>query len=143
MGVLQLVTPPLEKRRSIKPFAAMAAAEARRGRTVALADRLQADVGAFTFYLDRRLLILNDGAEVVSYLSAAEPRAVIILETGLRAIEPRLGSLPHARRVAGSPNTVSRSFVLLVNHPGEEAPEAGADPAGPAGKVNPKVATKR
>jgi uncharacterized membrane protein YcjF (UPF0283 family) len=109
MGVLQLVTPPLEKRRSIKPFAAMAAAEARRGRTVALADRLQANVGAFTFYLDRRLLILNDGAEVASYLSAAEPRAVIIPEAGLRAIEPRLASLPHARLVAGSPGTVSGS----------------------------------
>jgi hypothetical protein len=120
MGVLQLVTPPLEKRRSIKPFVAMAAAEARRGRTIALADRLQADVGAFTFYLDRRLLILSDGAEVVSYLSAAEPRAVIIPEAGLRSIEPRLVNFPHARLVAGSPGTVSREFVLLVNLPGED-----------------------
>jgi 4-amino-4-deoxy-L-arabinose transferase-like glycosyltransferase len=119
IAVLQLVTPPLERRRSIKPIAAMAAAEARRGRTVALADGLAADIGAFTFYLDRRLPILKDGGEVAAYLSAAEPRAVIVPEAKLHSAEVELANLPYARRVAGSPGTVSREFVLLVNRPGE------------------------
>lgn len=143
MAVLQFVTPAIERSRSWKPIAALAAEEARRGRTVALAGDVQRDVGAFTFYLDRRLAILKDGKDVVSYLSVTEPRAVIAPGEKLPSMEAQLAGVPHTRLIAGDPGTLSRSFVLLVNRPGEEAAGAGADPVLPGGKVNQKVATER
>jgi 4-amino-4-deoxy-L-arabinose transferase-like glycosyltransferase len=143
IGVLQFVTPSIEWGRSLKPFARLAAEEVRRGRTVAFAGDLQSDIGAFTFYLDRRLAILKDGKDVVSYLSATEPRAVIAPAEKLPSMEVQLAGVPHTRLIAGDPGTLSRSFVLLVNHPGEEAAGAGTDPVGPDGKANQKVATER
>jgi 4-amino-4-deoxy-L-arabinose transferase-like glycosyltransferase len=115
MGVLQIVTPVIERSRSWKPIAALAGGEARRGTEVAFAGGLEADLGAFTFYLDQRLPVLRSAAEVASFLSTTAPRAVIVPEANLPGIESRLTDVPHARLTAGSPGTLSRAFVLLVN----------------------------
>lgn len=143
MAVLQLVTPVIEYHRSYKPFATFVANEVRHGTEVALVGARESDIGAFTFYLDRRLAILKDGKDVVSYLSATEPRAVIAPGETLPSMEAQLAGVPHTRLIAGDPGTPSRSFVLLVNRPGQDVVGAGTDPAGPAGKVNQKEATDR
>jgi 4-amino-4-deoxy-L-arabinose transferase-like glycosyltransferase len=121
MVALQLVTPVIERDRSYKPFVTLTAEEATHGRAVALAEAQESDIGAFTFYLDRRLPILKDPSDVVAYVKAPEPRAVIVPTYRLAAIEAALAAVPHARLQAGVPGTVSRSFVLLVNQPQEEA----------------------
>jgi len=143
MCTLQLVTPVIEYHRSYKPFATFVENEARHGREVALVDTKESDIGAFTFYLDRRLAILKDGKDVVSYLSVTEPRAVIAPGEKLPSMEAQLAGVPHTRLIAGDPGTLSRSFVLLVNRPGEETAGAGADPVGLAQKVDQKVVTER
>jgi hypothetical protein len=58
-------------------------------------------------------------------------------------MEVQRAGVPPTRLIAGDPGTLSRSFVLLVNRPGEEPARAGADPVGLAAKVNQKVATAR
>jgi len=120
MGVVQVVTPVIERSRSWKPIATLAKQEAGRGRAVAFAGDLQADLGAFTFYLESRLQVLASADDVASYLSASDPRAVIVPEGRLRSVYPKLLSLPHTELLAGAPGTLSRSFVLLVNRSGEE-----------------------
>ena len=137
MATLQLVTPAVDRDRSYRPFAALAAGEAAQGRDVALATSQECDVGAFTFYLDRRLPILRDGSEVASFLEVARPREVIVPTDKLHAIEAALGSFPHAQLQVGAPGTVSRSFVLLLNRPLEEEARAGGSATG----VHPTMAS--
>jgi hypothetical protein len=133
MVALQLVTPAIDHDRSYGPFVTLAAEEATHGRAVALAEAQESDIGAFTFYLDRRLAILKNVSDVVAYVKAPEPRAVIVPTYRLAAIEAALAAVPHARLQAGATGTLSRSFVLLVNQPQENgaavatlAPKASA-----------------
>jgi hypothetical protein len=143
IGVLQLVTPVIEYHRSYKPFATFVANEVRHGSEVALVGAKESDIGAFTFYLDRRLAILKDGKDVFSYLSATEPRAVIAPGEELPSMEAQLAGVPHTRLIAGGPGTLSRSFVLLVNRPDKNVAGTRVDPVGTAGRVNQKAATGR
>jgi 4-amino-4-deoxy-L-arabinose transferase-like glycosyltransferase len=121
MGVLQIVTSAIDRSRSWKPMAMLAAEEASCGSAVAFAGDIQADLGAFTFYLDRRLPVLPSAADVASYLRAPDPRAVIIPVEKLRSMDAALAAAPHSELAAGAPGTLSRSFVLLVNRPANEA----------------------
>ncbi len=130
MGLVQLATPPIEHARSVKPIASLAAEHASRGRVLALEGGEERDVGAFTFYLDRRLPLLAHGADVTSFLADPEPRAVIARASRLPELRPLLTGLEHEELVAGLPGTVSGSFVLLVNRPGEEL--AGTSGSGAA-----------
>ena len=120
MGALQLVRPAIDRNRSYRPFATVAAEEVTLGRDVALADAQQSDIGPFTFYLDRRLPILTSPTDIVAYLKASRPRAMIAPAGRVAAVEAALAAVPHAQLQAGAPGTVSRSFVMLVNRPEEE-----------------------
>jgi 4-amino-4-deoxy-L-arabinose transferase-like glycosyltransferase len=131
IGILQLVTPPIDRGRTVEPIASLAAEHASRGRVLALACGEERDVGAFTFYLDRRLPLLAHGVDVRSFLADPEPRAVIALASSLPELRPLLTGLEHDELVAGLPDTVSGSFVLLVNRPGEEF--AGTSGSGATG----------
>ncbi len=120
IGILQLVTPPIDRVRSYRPIASLAADYAHQGRAVALATGQEKDVGAFTFYLDRRLPVLNGKGDVASFLAAPEPRAVIAPLSSLSEMAPLLAGIRHQDLVTGAPDTLSRSFVLLINRPGED-----------------------
>ncbi len=119
--LLQLVTPVIELNRSYRPIAALAASEARNGVAVALGSREYHDVGAFTFYLDRRVKVLASGPEIAAFLRGGEPRAVVVPVETLPAVESELVGVPHARLDAGRPESVSRSYALLENRAGEVA----------------------
>ncbi|HQT95172.1 MAG TPA: phospholipid carrier-dependent glycosyltransferase [Thermoanaerobaculaceae bacterium] len=128
---LQLVTPAIDRHRSYRPIAALAADELGHGVTVALGTQEYRDVGAFTFYLDRRLPLLPTGGGVASFLQFPEPRAVIVPRDELPALEVRLAGVPHGRLSAGAPGTLSRAWVILVN--GAEQVATGRAPAGREG----------
>jgi len=138
LGILQLVTPPIDHSRTFEPIASFAADQAGRGRALALAGDEYRDVGAFTFYLDRRLPLLVKGPDVAAFLSGPEPRAVIAPKAMLPEIEPLLANLPHEELFAGAPGTVSGSFVVLENRP---ALEAAGGPSS-AGEGNTVMARK-
>ncbi len=125
--LLQLVTPAIDRNRSYRPIAELAAGELSHGVTVALGTQEYRDVGAFTFYLDRRLALLPTGDGVASFLRSPEPRAVIAPRDALPALEARLAGVPHGRLSAGAPGTLSRAWVILVN--GAEQVAAGRAPA--------------
>jgi hypothetical protein len=143
MCTLQLVTPVIEYHRSYKPFASFVAIEARDGKEVALVRAKESDIGAFTFYLDRRLPLLEDGVEVAAYLKERAPRAVITPTEKLPELEEHLAHVPHARLVAGPPGTLSRSFVLLVNPSWEAGAEASADRERRGGMIDERAVTQR
>ncbi|MGD1146763.1 MAG: phospholipid carrier-dependent glycosyltransferase [Thermoanaerobaculaceae bacterium] len=121
MGVLQLVTPVIDEYRSYKPIATLATKESGHGVAVALGTGEYRDVGAFTFYLDRRLPILKTAADIVSFLRASEPRAVLVPVVTLSLLEPELAEVPHTRLFAGEPRTLSREYALLENRAGQIA----------------------
>jgi 4-amino-4-deoxy-L-arabinose transferase-like glycosyltransferase len=129
--VLQLVTPAIDRHRSYRPIAELAAGELSHGVTVALGTQEYRDVGAFTFYLDRRLALLPTGGGVASFLRSPEPRAVIAPRDELPALEAQLAGVPHGRLSTGSPGTLSRAWVILVN--GAEQVATGRAPAGGEG----------
>ena len=128
---IQLVTPAIDRHRSYRPIAALAAEELSHGVEIALGTAEYRDVGAFTFYLDRRLPLITTGDGVASFLEFPEPRAVIVPREELRAVEARLAGTPHGRLSAGAPGTLSRAYVILVNNAGQVA--AGRTP--PTGKA--------
>jgi 4-amino-4-deoxy-L-arabinose transferase-like glycosyltransferase len=131
---LQLVTPAIDRHRSYRPIAALAADELDHGVTVALGSEEYRDVGAFTFYLDRRLPLLATGGNVASFLRSPEPRAVIAPRGELPELEAQLAGVPHGQLSAGDPGTLSRAWVILVNGAGQVA--AGhARPAEEGGAV--------
>jgi 4-amino-4-deoxy-L-arabinose transferase-like glycosyltransferase len=130
----QLVTPVIDRHRSYRPIAALAADEVDHGVEVALGTEEYRDVGAFTFYLDERLPLLATGDGVASFLNSPEPRAVIVRRANLSEFEARLGGIPHDRLSVGAPGTLSRAWVILVNGAGQVA--AGrARPAEGSGAV--------
>jgi hypothetical protein len=118
---LQLVTPAIDRHRSYRPIAALAADELDHGVEVALGTEEYRDVGAFTFYLDRRLPLLATGGGVASFLRSPEPRAVIAPRDALPALEVQLAGTPYGRLSAGAPGTLSRAWVILVNGAGQVA----------------------
>ncbi len=118
---LQLVTPAIDRQRSYRPIAALAADEADHGVEMALGTEEYRDVGAFTFYLDRRLALLPTANGVASFLRSPEPRAVIAPREELPALEAQLAGVPHGRLSAGGPGTLSRAWVILVNGAGQVA----------------------
>jgi 4-amino-4-deoxy-L-arabinose transferase-like glycosyltransferase len=120
---LQLVTPAIDRHRSYRPIAALAADELSHGVALALATEEYRDVGAFTFYLDRRLPLLATGESVASFLRLPGPRAVITPLEELPAVEGHLADVPHAELATGAKGTLSRSYVILVN--GAEQVAAG------------------
>ncbi len=122
---LQLVTPAIDRHRSYRPIAALAVDELDHGVTVGLGTEAYRDVGAFTFYLDRRLPLLANAGDVASFLRSPEPRAVIAPRDDLSALEAHLAGVPHGRLSAGAPGTLSRAWVILVNGAGQVATGRG------------------
>lgn len=112
----QLICPIVERHKSYVPFARFAQRESA-GRELALGFPEYNAIGAFTFYLDRRLPILETQPEVAAYLSAAAPRAVIAARSDLPALAPALAAVPHDERVCSDPGARSHDFVLLTNRP--------------------------
>ncbi len=132
MALLQLVTPVLDRNRSYGPIAALAASEGRHGVAIGLGSNEYHDLGAFTFYLDRRLPVLATGADIASFLRVREPRAVLVPDESMPKVEAELVGIPHTRLEAGIPGSLSRSYALVENESGEvasgriAAPSAGA-----------------
>ncbi|HUK12910.1 MAG TPA: phospholipid carrier-dependent glycosyltransferase [Thermoanaerobaculaceae bacterium] len=113
--VTLLATPAMERQRSVKPFAALVAQEAGLGTEVALATGECRDIGAFVFYLDRRLPNLRGVGGVHQYMSQPGPRAVIVSRGDLAAVDAALTDTPHAAVGVSSPATSAGSFALVVN----------------------------
>jgi 4-amino-4-deoxy-L-arabinose transferase-like glycosyltransferase len=110
-----LATPVLEQQRTIKPFAALAARQARVGTEVTLATRQFREIGAFTFYLNRRLPNLGDVSRVPVYLEQRTARAAIVPRSALDDIERNLGHVPHSVVGTGQPGTDAAAFALVMN----------------------------
>src|SRR5262249_30789803 len=110
----QLVAPILDRHKSYVPFARFASAESRGGGLSI--GRVEYNViGAFTFYLDRRLPVLSGPAEIASYLSVDKPRAVIVARRDLPGLAGALSTVPHDERSLEDVGARSRDFVLLTN----------------------------
>ncbi|MFI5143810.1 MAG: hypothetical protein ACHQHM_07270, partial [Thermoanaerobaculales bacterium] len=110
-----LAAPVLEQIRSVRPFVELAASQARLGTEIALATAEFRDIGTFTFYLNRRLPNLGDGAAVPDFLAAGKPRAVIIAREELGDVERALAGRPHSSIGAGRPKTNSAAYALVLN----------------------------
>ncbi len=126
---MHLVAPVLDHLRSYRPIADLAGAELDDGVAVALGTEEYRDVGAFTFYLDRRLPLLG-GDTAAAFLRSPQPRAVLVPRAQLPAFEARLAGLPHGRLVAGDPGTLSRAWVLVTNAAELAAEHHPSEPAG-------------
>lgn len=124
-----LIAPILERHKSYVPFARFAVRESS-GRELALGTAEYNIVGAFTFYLDRRLPVLPAPSDVAAYLSSDRPRAVIVARRDLRDLAPALAAIAHGEREDGDPGARSHDFVLLTNRPPPKGPDASA-PAAP------------
>jgi 4-amino-4-deoxy-L-arabinose transferase-like glycosyltransferase len=110
-----LAAPVLEQIRSVRPFVELAASQARLGTEIALATAEFRDIGTFTFYLNRRLPNLGDGAAVPDFLAVGKPRAVIIAREELGDVERALAGQPHSSIGAGRPKTNSAAYALVLN----------------------------
>ncbi|HSS44809.1 MAG TPA: hypothetical protein VLO07_05645, partial [Thermoanaerobaculia bacterium] len=148
-----LLLPIMDRHRSCLPFVRVVT-EQSRGRELSLASSDYDVVGAFTFYLDRRLPTLESTEHVRNYpalhpvvmrlestpervrayLAGKQPRAVIAYRKKLPQIEASLSDVPHDLISSQDPGLRSRDFVILVNCvPAQAAAEfAGAGEPGRA-----------
>jgi 4-amino-4-deoxy-L-arabinose transferase-like glycosyltransferase len=110
----QLVAPILERHKSYIPFARFAESESR-GRELAIGTVEYNIIGAFTFYLDRRLPVLPGPGEIAAYLSNESPRAVIVARRDLKGLDGALSAVAHDVLSCGDAGLRSRDFVLLTN----------------------------
>jgi len=129
MAMLQIATPVIDQQRSYKPIAALAAEEGRHGVTIGLGTNEYHDVGAFTFYLDRRLPTLVTPGDISAFLRAPEPRAVLVPVEQLAPLAEKLVGVPHVRLDAGRQGSLSRAYALLENQAGEVASGRAAAPS--------------
>jgi 4-amino-4-deoxy-L-arabinose transferase-like glycosyltransferase len=124
----QLIAPILERHKSYVPFARFAEAESRGGE-LAIGTVEYNTIGAFTFYLDRRLPVLPGPAEIAAYLSADRPRAVIVARRDLTKWVRALSSVPHEERSLEDAGARSHDFVLLTNRPPDESRSTRGSPS--------------
>lgn len=129
-----LLLPIMDRHRSILQFVRVAT-EQSRGRELSLATSDYDLIGAFTFYLDRRVPTLESTEHIRNYpaihpgvmwpkstpervrvyLAGKQPRAVIAYRKKLPQLEASLSDVPHDVISSQDPGLRSRDFVILVN----------------------------
>ena len=113
--LFHLAIPVLEPYQSYKPAAEAVRFQIAQGREAALGCREYRDIGAFTYYLDRRMTLLDGADAIRNFLGDPKPRAVVLEEGALAALKP-LPAGCRAQGVREAPeDSISRTFLILTN----------------------------
>lgn len=115
VAVTGVVVPVVEAQRSYRPIVALARDASEKGLEVIIGTSQSRDLGAFNFYLDRRLTVVEDPGEIVQFLRSRKPRGVIMPIGRLDDLRTRLGAIPVRTIRAGARHSLSRTFVLVTN----------------------------
>jgi 4-amino-4-deoxy-L-arabinose transferase-like glycosyltransferase len=117
-AVFSAAMPIYDRQRSYKPVVELVRGELDRGREIALAVDASKDVGAFTFYADRRLPEVSLIPGALEYLrQGVGPRGVVIQADDRASLEAALQGFAHGTLgVPESMGLTSPSFLLITRN---------------------------
>jgi 4-amino-4-deoxy-L-arabinose transferase-like glycosyltransferase len=111
----QLVLPLVERHKSYVPVARCIAAQSE-GRELGIGTVSFNAIGAFSFYLDGRHIVVLDGDPIVAqFLASNVPRAVIAYRRDMSRLTPALALVMYEVLECDDPGARSHDFVLLRN----------------------------